>query len=183
MEKFKRIERKVIREGNIIDICVDKIVTPDNQVRNFDFISHKGAAAVVPVTDDGQIIMVRQWRDAIDRFTLEIPAGGLLSPDEPTFDCAVRELAEETGYRSENVEFLKSIYTTVAFCNEKIDIYVARNLVPGDRNLDPDEYINVEKYSVEELLGKVFADEIQDAKTAAAILAYYLKYCGDVSKK
>ena len=82
----------------------------------YDYIHHDGAAAVLPVTKDGKILMVRQYRNALDRFTLEIPAGKLDAPDEPKIECAARELEEETGFRSENLEFLMTVNTTVAFC-------------------------------------------------------------------
>lgn len=84
------------------------------------FIGHKGAAAVVPVLDDGRVLMVKQYRNALDRMTIEVPAGGRDTTDEPYITCASRELEEETGYRSDNLEFLISVQTTVAFCNEKL---------------------------------------------------------------
>lgn len=93
--------------------------------RQRDFIHHDGAAAVVPVMDDGKILMVTQYRNALERDTLEIPAGKLDAPGEPGIECASRELEEETGYRSEDLEWLITLRTTVAFCDEKIDIYVA----------------------------------------------------------
>ena len=142
----------------------------------FDYIGHQGAAAVVPVTADGKLLMVRQYRNALDRETLEIPAGGLDGPDEPTMKAAARELKEETGFFSDDLELLLTIRTTVAFCNEKIDIYVARNLVPGTQDLDEDEFIESEAYTVDELCEKIYAGEIQDSKTVAAILAYKNKY-------
>ncbi len=94
------------------------------------------------------------------------------SADEPTMDAAIRELEEETGYKADHVEMLISIYTTVAFCNEKIDIYLATGLTPGKQHLDEDEYVQVGAYTVEELTQKIFAGEIQDSKTVAAIMAY-----------
>ena len=140
------------------------------------YVHHKGAAAVVAVREDGKLLMVRQYRNALDRETLEIPAGGLDGPDEPTMKAAARELKEETGFFSDDLELLLTIRTTVAFCNEKIDIYVARNLVPGTQDLDEDEFIESEAYTVDELCEKIYAGEIQDSKTVAAILAYKNKY-------
>ena len=90
--------------------------------------------------------------------------------------AAARELKEETGFFSDDLELLLTIRTTVAFCNEKIDIYVARNLVPGTQDLDEDEFIESEAYTVDELCEKIYAGEIQDSKTVAAILAYKNKY-------
>lgn len=177
MDVFKRIKRELVYKGAILNVYKDYVVTPDNKTVEWDFIGHKGAAAVIPVLDDGRIIMVRQWRNALDRTTLEIPAGGLAGADEPTINCASRELEEETGYKSENVEFLKTIKTTIAFCNENIDIYVARNLKPTIQHLDPDERIDIEIYSIEELVKMVYDDVLQDSKTVAAIMIYYAKYC------
>ena len=175
-EEFKRLSRDLVFEGSIIDYYKDTVQVPNGKVVKWDFIGHKGAAAVVPVTEDGKILMVRQYRNALDRYTLEIPAGGLNGADEPTKVAAARELEEETGYRSEEVEFLVSIYTTVAFCNEKIDIYVAKNLIQSAQNLDEDEFINVEAYTVAELKEMIYNSVIMDSKTICAIMTYASKY-------
>ena len=174
LERPERIGRKLIHNGAIVDIYQDRMQLPDGSEENFDFIKHKGAAAVIPIMDDGRIIMVRQYRNAIDSYTLEIPAGGLNGADEPTRIAAHRELEEETGYYTdiENVEFLLTLYTTVAFCNEKIDIYVARNLRKTQQHLDDDEFIDVEIYTPDELAQMVFDGKIVDAKTIAGIMSY-----------
>jgi ADP-ribose pyrophosphatase len=140
----------------------------------WDFVGHNGAAAAVGVLDNGRILMVRQYRNALDRFTVEIPAGGL-NKDEPTIDAAARELEEETGYKCGKIEKLISIRTTVAFCNEKIDIYLATNLTKTKQHLDDDEYVNVEIYTLEELVDMIYSGKIEDSKTIAAILAYKTK--------
>lgn len=176
MEEFKRLERTLVAHGAIIDYYQDTIQVPNGNIVKWDFIGHQGAAAVLPVDEQGRIIMVRQYRNALDRYTLEIPAGGLQSPDEPTRDAAARELSEETGYVSEHLELLISIRTTVAFCNEKIDIYVADQLVLGKQHLDEDEYVQVGAYTVEELTNMIYSGEIQDSKTVSAILAYKDRY-------
>ena len=173
-DEFVRLSRDLVHKGSIIDYYKDTVQVPNGDVVKWDFIGHKGAAAVIPVTKEGKILMVRQYRNALDRYTLEIPAGGL-NPKESTLAAATRELEEETGYKSDNISFLVSIYTTVAFCNEKIDIYVARDLVPSKQNLDEDEFIDVESYTVEELLSKIYAGEIQDSKTICGIMAFRLK--------
>ena len=176
MEKFERLGRSLVAHGAIIDYYQDTIKVPNGNIVKWDFIGHKGAAAVVPVDERGRIIMVSQYRNALDRYTLEIPAGGLQSAEEPTKDAAARELAEETGYRSDHLELLISIRTTVAFCNEKIDIYVADHLVPGNQHLDEDEFVNVKAYTVEELTEMIYSGKIQDSKTVAAIMAYKDKF-------
>ncbi len=173
-QRPERIGRKLIHNGAIVDIYQDRMRLPDGSEENFDFIKHKGAAAVIPVLDDGRIVMVRQYRNAIDSYTLEIPAGGLNGADEPTKTAAHRELEEETGYyaKMEDVTFLLSLYTTVAFCNEKIDIYVARNLTKTAQHLDDDEFIDVCVYTIDELTDLVLGGKIVDAKTIAALMAY-----------
>lgn len=176
MEEFKRLSRDLVAHGAIIDYYQDTIQVPNGNIVKWDFIKHKGAAAVVPVDDKGRLIMVKQYRNALDRYTLEIPAGGLNGQAEPTMEAAARELAEETGYTAEHMELLLTIRTTVAFCNEKIDIYLARGLKEGEQHLDEDEFVRVGAYTVEELTEKIYAGEIEDSKTVAAILAYKDKY-------
>lgn len=110
-----------------------------------------------------------------DRFTLEIPAGKLDAPDEPKIECAARELEEETGFRSENLEFLMTVNTTVAFCDERIGVYIAKDLIPSKQHLDADESIDVEEWEVKDLLDLIYSGKMTDAKTIAAILAYAQK--------
>ena len=176
-EEFRRLNRELMYHGTIVDFYKDTIEVPNGKVVEWDFIGHKGAAAVLPVREDGKLLMVRQYRNALDRYTLEIPAGGLNGADEPTRDAAGRELEEETGYRSDDLEWLITIRTTVAFCNEKIDIYVAKNLIKSHQHLDEDEFINVEAYSVEELSRMILEGKIEDSKTISAIMSYKDKYC------
>lgn len=175
-EEFKRLNRELVYRGTIVDFYKDTIQVPNGNIVKWDFIAHKGAAAVIPVKEDGKLLMVRQYRNALERYTLEIPAGGLNGPEEPTKDAAARELEEETGYRSKELELLLTIRTTVAFCNEKIDIYVAHNLIESKQHLDEDEFIHVEAYSVEELCEMIYSGKIEDSKTISAIMTYKDKY-------
>ncbi len=176
MEEIKRLSRDLVHKGAIIEYYQDTMLLPGGNTAKWDFIKHKGAAAVVPVLDDGRLVMVRQYRNALERETVEIPAGGLNTSDEPTMDAAIRELSEETGYTAETIEFLLTIRTTVAFCNEKIDIYVARGLTPGSQHTDEDEYVDVKAYTLDELLSMIYSGQIEDSKTIAAIFAYKEKY-------
>lgn len=171
-EKIRRIKRELVHKGAIIEVYKDYMEFSNGHHAEWDFIRHDGAAAVVPVLDDGRILMVRQYRNALERYTLEIPAGKLDASDEPGLSCARRELEEETGYKTDDLERLITLRTTVAFCNEKIEVYVARNLMPSKQNLDPDEFVDVMAYGLEELKEKIFAGEIEDSKTVAALLAY-----------
>lgn len=177
MDKFERLDRTLVHKGAIIDYYQDTVKVPNGNIVTWDFIGHKGAAAVVAVNEEGKLLMVRQYRNALDRETLEIPAGGLNSIDEPTDVAAARELEEETGYKAGKLELLITIRTTVAFCNEKIDVYVATDLKPSRQNLDEDEFIGVETYSIEELAQMVYDCKIQDGKTVASLMAYKNKYC------
>lgn len=115
MEHIKRIKRELAYKGSILEFYKDTMVTPDGKVTYWDHIEHKGAAAVVPVLDDGRIVLVRQYRNSPDEETLEIPAGGL-EADEPTELAAIRELEEETGYKAEadKVEPLEELIDTLA---------------------------------------------------------------------
>lgn len=174
MENFKRLKRELVKQGVIIDYYQDSIQVPNGNVAKWDFIQHKGAAAIVAVDSDGKLLMVRQYRNAIDRNTLEIPAGGL-NPNEDMKTCAARELEEETGYRPNKVEHLLDMYTTVAFCNEKIGIYYGTELVKTEQHLDEDEVIQLEWYTLEELVEMILNGTIQDGKTISAILTYKTK--------
>lgn len=171
MPPVKVLERKLAHKGSVLDIYDDYVEVGGHKV-HWDFIHHNGAAAVLPVRADGKILMVRQYRHALERFTLEIPAGKVDSPDEPKIDCARRELEEETGYRAGKLTHLLDINTTVAFCDEFIGIYLAEDLTKTAQHLDEDEQINVEAWALSDLLELIFTKQITDAKTAAAILAY-----------
>ncbi len=175
--KIKRINRTLKYQGAIVDFYSDTMQMPDGRTAQWDLIHHrKGAAAVVPVLPDGRIVMVRQFRNALDRITLEIPAGARDNTTEETIHCAARELEEETGYHSERLDFLISLRTTVAYCDEFIDVYVAHDLMQREQHLDPDEYVEIESYDLDELCEMIYAGTIQDAKTVAALMAYKNKY-------
>ena len=171
MEDIKRIDRKLEHKGRIVDFYTDYMELPGGKEAKWDFIAHKGAAAIIPVTEEGNIIMVRQYRNAIERYTLEIPAGAV-NPGESKEQAAIRECEEETGYSALEVKHLFDLYTTVAFCNENIGIYYTTKLIKGKQNLDEDEYVNVEIYPLDELIKMIYEGKIQDAKTMAALLAY-----------
>ena len=149
---------------------------PDGSREVWDFVAHrKGAAAVLPVQSDGRVILVRQYRPALERMTWEVPAGSRDSVEESTLVCAKRELEEETGYTAGKMEFLLSLKTTVAFCNEFIDVYLAEDLTPGSQHLDAAENIECRAWEMDELLEEIFAGRIQDSKTVSAVLAYRVK--------
>ena len=175
MEPVKRLDRQLRAKGTVISLYKDTVEV-NGHIAEWDFIHHDGAAAVVAVNDEGKLMMVRQYRNALDRFTLELPAGKLDTPDEPTLACATRELEEETGYKSSDFEYLLTVNTTVAFCDEKIDIYLARNLEKSKQNLDEDEEINVELWDLEDLKNLIYEGKITDGKTVAGIMTYAAKF-------
>ncbi len=175
MPEYERIGRELAHKGAIVEVYKDKmLLKADGSVHDWDYIKHPGAAAVVPVDKDGNIIMVKQYRNALGRYTIELPAGGK-NADEDFETCALRELEEETGYRAGSHELLCDIFTTVALMDERIPIYLATDLIPVKQHLDPDEFLNVEKHSLNELIQMIFEGKLQDSKTICGILAYKTK--------
>lgn len=171
MEPVKRLKRELRAQGTVIGLYKDTVEV-NGHICEWDYIHHDGAAAVVAVNNNGKLLMVRQYRNALDRFTLELPAGKLDAPDEPTIECAIRELEEEAGYRAANMDYLLTLNTTVAFCNEKIDIYLATNLTKTEQHLDPEEEINVEEWELSDLQKLIYEGKMTDGKTVAGIMTY-----------
>ena len=174
MEQFKRLKREEAYKGRIIDFYRDTILIYEEKEVVFDFIQHKGASAMIPVDKDGKILMVHQYRNAIDSYTVEIPAGSL-NTGEDNLTCAIRECMEETGYIPANVKHLIDVHTTVAFSNELIKVYYSEELTPSKQSLDEDEFVDVKKYSLDELVTMIYSGKITDAKTIAGLLAYKQK--------
>lgn len=173
-----REKRELAYEGAIVKVYKDHMLIDDRKAV-WDYIQHNGAAAVVPVLENGKILLVRQYRNALNRYTLELPAGKVDSKDEPRRICAFRELEEETGYKvasPDELEFLIRIDTMVAFGDEEIDIFVAKNLIKSEQHLDEDESIDVEEWALEDLVDLIYKGELKDSKTVAAIIAYKNKY-------
>ena len=166
----QKLSSEDIFDGTLLHVRRDMVRLPDGGESVREWIKHPGASAVIPLTEDGQIILVRQYRYPVQCVTLEIPAGKLDSPDEDPLVCAKRELSEETGYTAEHFTELTTIATTVGFSNEKIHIYAASGLKPGKQHTDEDEFINVVRLSLDEALRLVERGEIIDAKSAVAIL-------------
>ena len=175
MEPIKRLKRELRAQGTVIGLYKDTVEV-NGTIADWDYIHHDGAAAVVAVNDEGKLLMVRQYRNALDRFTLELPAGKLDEPGEPTLECAKRELEEEAGYYTDDFEHLLTVNTTVAFCDEKIDLYLARNLKKTEQHLDPEEEINVEVWDIEDLKQLIYEGKLTDSKTVAGIMTYASKY-------
>lgn len=165
-EKTLSVEQ--IYKGYIISVEKIAVELPDGRVSNRDVVRHPGASMVIPVLDDGRIIMVRQYRKALEKESLEMPAGKLDDGEEPLI-CAKRELEEETGYTAEKYEHVISIDTAPGFSDERIHIFIAKGLKKGKMNPDSDEFIENEVYSVDELINMVLNGKISDAKTIIGI--------------
>ena len=171
MEGYEKIEQRLMHQGKVVGFYEDIVKLPSGKVVTWDLVKHKGAAAVVPVTEKGTILLVKQYRNALDQETLEIPAGGI-EPGETSLECVTREIEEETGYRAGKMEHLMTIVTAIGFCDEKIPIYVASDLRPSKQHLDEDEFIDVKEFTIEEIKGMIFDGRIIDAKTISGVLGY-----------
>lgn len=166
----KQIEREEIFDGVVLHVVKDKILLPDGNISFREFCLHKGAVAVIPITDDNEAIMVRQFRYAHHREFLEIPAGKLDYASEDPLEAAKRELKEETGAVAEKITYLGVLDTTPALIDEKIYMYMAEGLTFGQSHPDEDEFLSVERIPLKRLLDMVMDGEIRDGKTQIAIL-------------
>ena len=166
----KQIEREEIFDGAVLHVVKDKILLPDGNISFREFCLHKGAVAVIPITDDNEAIMVRQFRYAHHREFLEIPAGKLDYVGEDPLEAAKRELKEETGAVAEKITYLGVLDTTPALIDEKIHMYMAEGLTFGESDPDDDEFLAVERIPLDRLLKMVMDGEIRDGKTQIAVL-------------
>lgn len=167
VEKF--LESKQVFDGNLLKVYRDHVELPNGKNATREFIRHPGAVAVVPITPEGKIVLVRQYRYPIGATMLEVPAGKLDKGEAPD-DCARRELEEETGYVAKNLRLLTSMYTTPGFTDEIIHLYIADELTLAKQCPDEDEFLDVEMYTKEEVK-KMLADGIiNDGKSMLALL-------------
>lgn len=155
--------------GRIFDVSRIEVSLADRRHALRDVVRHLGAVAIVALTDDGRICLVRQYRVALDRVTVEIPAGKLDAGEDP-LDCARRELLEETGFTADNIAFLTTIASSCGFTDELIHIYMATGLHFGESHPDEDEFLHVDLVPLPELIDAVLDGRIEDAKTIAGAL-------------
>lgn len=167
----KRIDGECIYTGKIINITVDTVELPNKSTAKREVVGHPGGVTVLPLTDNGEIVMVKQFRYPYNEALLEIPAGKLEYGENP-FEAGKRELREETGVEASNYIDLGVMYPTPGYCAEKIYMYAATGLGFFEQNLDEDEFLNVEVMPFDEALRKVMSGEIRDGKTQIAILKY-----------
>lgn len=165
-EKLTNSER--LFEGKIINLRRDEVILPNGRTGMREVVEHPGAVAIVPLTTEGNVILVRQFRHPIGQVILEVPAGKLDSGEDPAA-CAVRELAEETGFTANMLRKLTSMYTTPGFSNEIIHVYLAEDLIESDKHPDEDEFINTEVFTPEQIHQMITSGELCDAKSLVAL--------------
>ena len=175
MEDFKNLNEvktgsQEIFDGVILHLYKDTVQLPNGKPATREVIRHVGAVGVIPITEDGKVIVERQFRYPLNRVVTEIPAGKLDSFTEDRLSAARRELEEETGYIAGEWIELGDYYPTPAYCDERITLYLARDLSQGQRHLDEDEFLNFEAVPLTELVADVMAGRITDGKTQVAVL-------------
>lgn len=176
MKNYKIIKSENIFKGKVFDLRIDEIEynSGNNGIR--EVVVHPGGTVIVPVKNDGKIIMVNQFRYPLQKFLLELPAGKLDKNENP-IDCALRELEEETGYKAEKIVELGAIYTTPGYSTELLQIYLAENLLPGNHNREEGEYgMEVLELTLEDIDRKIISGEILDSKSICGVQLYKLHY-------
>lgn len=173
-KKFEEVTVKTesIYKGRIISLQVDTVTLPNGETATREIVKHPGAVAVIPLIED-KMIVVEQYRKPLEKSQVEIPAGKLDAGEEP-LKAALRELEEETGYRSDNVKLVSSFYTSPGFADEIIHLYLAEDLVKGNANPDEDEFLECEAITLEQAQEYMREGRISDAKTIMAVYAWQL---------
>ena len=161
---------ELIFDGKVLHLYRDEINLPDGGKSFREYCKHNGAVCVVPLTREGEVICIRQYRYALDRVTLEIPAGKFDYIGEDHREAALRELREETGYTTETLTDIGPLATSPALLTEIIYCYLAEDLIPGDCDPDPDEFLEMVKIPLCDMVDMILSGEVQDAKTQAAVL-------------
>ena len=173
LSKFieKTLSSKTIYEGKIISLTLEEVELPDGNRAQRELVQHSGAVALIPLTDDGKLVLVKQYRKSLNRMLIEIPAGRIEVGEDPEV-TAIRELEEETGYGARKVTYIQSFATSPGFANEIIHLYLAENLyeIVNPAAGDEDEFIEVLEVTIDEAEQLVASGEIFDAKTAFAVI-------------
>ena len=171
-----KIAGERVYRGRILDLEVDRVRLPNGNEALREVVRHRGAVVVLPLLEDGRIVLVRQYRYPTGEVVLELPAGKLDREDESPVDCALRELEEETGWRASDTSDLGWFYTTPGFSDEVLHAFFATGLEPASEHIpDPDETIEIVTITVDEALNACLDGGIRDAKTLAALLLARLR--------
>lgn len=165
------VKSEKIFEGKIVNLRVDTVELENQKYAKREIVDHKSASAIVAVNDNNEMLLVRQYRKAVEDFLYEIPAGIINIAEEPV-ECALRELREETGYTAEKIEQIYEFYTSPGFCNEKVYLFKAENLTFTSTKFDEDECIETIKVSKEESKKLIETGRIQDCKTLIGMLSW-----------
>lgn len=163
------IESRQVYRGTFLDVRHERVRLPDGSEARREYIVHPGAVMVVPLLDDGRLVVERQWRHPLARVMLEFPAGKL-ERGEPPLQCATRELAEETGYSAREWARAGILHNAIAYSDEGIEVWFARGLILGARHLDAGEFLDVAEMSAEQLDTAAQRGELTDAKTLIGLL-------------
>jgi ADP-ribose pyrophosphatase len=164
MQEDHLLSTKRIYSGKVLKLDLDTVALPNGRTTELEILRHPGASAVVPLKEDGRVVLIRQLRHAAGGFIYEIPAGKLDLKEDPK-DCAARELEEEVGYRAGFLDLLTSIWTAPGFTDEVIHIYQGTNLEKGTQALDHDEVLEIVEWPLEEAMARIQDGTIRDAKT------------------
>jgi len=165
----RRIRSESVYEGHFLKVRRDEVRLPDGGTAFREYVVHPGAVMIVPLADDGQLVVERQHRYPLDRVLLEFPAGKL-DPDETTLHCAQRELREETGYVAREWAYAGRMHNACAYSTEFIEVWFARGLVAGPQQLDEGESVEVRTLSEDALFALAASGELTDAKTLVGLL-------------
>lgn len=168
------VSSKELFHGKILHLFHDRVLLPDGKETSREVVRHVGAVCIVPLLEDGRVIVEQQYRYPIDQIITEIPAGKLDAPSEDPEDAARRELKEETGYETGRLISLGVFYPAAAYCDEKIHMYLALDLHPGEQMLDDGEFLSVQTLPLSRLVEQIMSGTITDAKTQAAVLKAWL---------
>ena len=179
MDKFAEVttSREVIYEGAIIDVVVDDVLLPNGEMSKRELVFHNGAVAIIALTDDDKIVLVKQFRKALEKSIIEIPAGKIEKNEINPLEVAKRELEEETGYKAAELKEVTQFIASPGFCNEELTIFEATGLAQVDNPLpqDDDEFLELMELTLEEAKEKIKTREICDAKTIYAILYWEMQ--------